>query len=510
MNPIWSLFLYLLAWLVALSPVKDQQYYEGDSMDVSRALLLKHYWHDYANWVITFVPEEWRPSPHLLFWFAVVTFFIMMGLVVIALFWWLRRKSRQNQERLEAENVKIQDLEEKIWILESEKGCVELQAETLQQRLEAQLTLQQTLDSENNDRESKVKEVIRSQTREMQELKQELGQTETLFKTEMMFHAQEMEEILMDALIVEQYLEVEREQSEILRKNLIDVSVQLEEIKSPLVVTSVKKGEVLLKNRKTQIRDKLNLEMRNKHALGELQTMRRQWQQMDQALQQKAAEMESERRDKEMEVKVLLRSHKLKVHEIEEKRLRAEICYKAEIESLKKQSQEIGGTSECELTACKKERNALRKQLDDVSAEPQLAPFGSTPGRSHQHTTRPAMRPTEFSGSSDESPQVERENLERLWADQQKTLDLEGKMEALEQDRDALEDQNFQLEQQTSALQGRVRNMTNLCQQKEQTLQYFLNKTLSKFGLRMHRMAVRKPRLSPVTETTGSWSEEDL
>ncbi|KAJ8403552.1 hypothetical protein AAFF_G00348780 [Aldrovandia affinis] len=252
--------------------------------------------------------------------------------------------------------------------------------------------------------------------------------------------------------------------------------------------------------------------MRNKHALGELQTMRRQWQQMDQALQQKAAEMESERRDKEMEVKVLLRSHKLKVHEIEEKRLRAEICYKAEIESLKKQ--EIGGTSECELTACKKERNALRKQLDDVSAEPQLAPFGSTPGRSHQHTTRNetyvVATQTEFSGSSDESPQVERENLERLWADQQKTLDLEGKMEALEQDRDALEDQNFQLEQQTSALQGRVRNMTNLCQQKEQTLQYFLNKTLSKFGLRMHRMAVRKPRLSPVTETTGSWSEEHL
>ncbi|KAJ8390976.1 hypothetical protein AAFF_G00097540 [Aldrovandia affinis] len=453
--------------------------------------------------VITLVPEEWRPSPHLLFWFAVVTFFIMMGLGVIALFWWLRGKSRQNQE-----------LEEKIWILESEKGCVELQAETLQQRLEAQLTLQQTLDSENNDRESKVKEVIRSQTREMQELKQELEQTETLFKTEMMFHAQEMEEILMDALIVEQYLEVEREQSEILQKNLIDVSVQLEEIKSPLVVTSVKKGEVLLKNRKTQIRDKLNLEMRNKHALGELQTMRGQWQQMDQALQQKAAEMESERRDKEMEVKALLSSHKLKVHKIEEKHLRAEICYEAEIESLKKQSQEIWDTSECELTACKKEINALRKQLDAVSAEPQLAPFGSTPGRSHQQTTRnetyDVATQMEFSGSSDESPQVERENLERLWAEQRKTLDLEGKMEALEQDRDALEDQNCQLEQQTSALQGRVRNMTDLCQQKEQTLQYFLNKTLSKFGLRMHRMAVRKPRLSPVTETTGSWSEEHL
>ncbi|KAJ8414047.1 hypothetical protein AAFF_G00066450 [Aldrovandia affinis] len=490
---------------------------EGDSMDVSRVLLqLKHHCHDCANWVITFVPEEWRPSPHLLFWFAVVTFFIMMGLGVTALFWWLRGKSAQNQERLEAEN-KMQELEEKIRIMESEKGCVELQAETLQQRLEAQLTLQQTLDSENNDRESKVKEVIRSQTQEMQELKQELEQTECLFKTEMMFHAQQMQEILMDVRVVEENLEVERGESEILRKNLIDVSVRLEELKSPLFVTSVKKGEVLLKNRKTQIKDKLNLEMKNRRALGEVQNMREQWQRMEQALQQKAAEVESERRDKEMEVKTLLRSHKLKVHKIEEKHLQTEISYKAEIESLKKQSQEIWDTSECELTACKKEINALRKQLDDVSAEPQLAPFGSTPGRSHQQTTHNetyvVATQTDFSGSSDESPQVEREKqvyLKRLWAEQQKTLDLEGKMEALKQDRDALDDQNCDLEQHTSALQGRVRNMTDLCQQKEQTLQYFLNKTLSTFGMRMHRMAVQEPRLSPVTETTGSWSEEDL
>ncbi|KAJ8407429.1 hypothetical protein AAFF_G00272860 [Aldrovandia affinis] len=85
-----------------------------------------------------------------------------------------------------------------------------------------------------------------------------------------------------------------------------------------------------------------------------------------------------------------------------------------------------------------------------------------------------------------------------------------GKTEALEQDRDALEDQNCQLEQQTSALEGRVRNMIDLCQQKEQTLQHFLNKTLSTFGLRMQRMAVQEPRLSPVTETTGLWSEEHL
>ncbi|KAJ8388291.1 hypothetical protein AAFF_G00135520 [Aldrovandia affinis] len=320
MNPIWRLFSFVLAWLVALPPFKDQQCYvpvcgvygpettsdcpflafniisgswhaswvkhaserptkicspeqlytflttfpiletpvkqlgvntmkEGDSMDSSRVLLqLKHYWHDCANWVITFVPEEWRPSPHFLFWFAVVTSFIMMGLGVSALFWWLRGKLSQNQERLEAQNMKIQELEENIRILESEKGCVELRAETPQQRLEAQLTLQQTLDSENNGRESKVKE--------------------------MMFHAQQMEEILMDVRIAEQNLEVEREKSEVLRKNLIDVSAQLEEIKSPLFVTSVKKGEVLLKNRKTPIKDKLNLQWSG------------QWQRMDQNLQQ--------------------------------------------------------------------------------------------------------------------------------------------------------------------------------------------------------------------------------
>ncbi|KAJ8347480.1 hypothetical protein AAFF_G00193260 [Aldrovandia affinis] len=89
----------------------------------------------------------------------------------------------------------------------------------------------------------------------------------------------------MDVRIAEQNLEVEREKSEVLRKNLIDVSAQLEEIKSPLFVTSVKKGEVLLKNRKTQITDKLNLEMKKKCALGELQNTRGQWQRMDQNLQ---------------------------------------------------------------------------------------------------------------------------------------------------------------------------------------------------------------------------------
>ncbi|KAJ8410333.1 hypothetical protein AAFF_G00203140 [Aldrovandia affinis] len=377
-------------------------------MDVSRVLLqLRHYWHHCANWVITL--QEWRPSPHLLFWFAVVTVVIVIGLGLSALFWWLRGKSGQNQERLEAENGKIQELEEKIRILESEKGCVELQAETLQQRLEAQLTLQQTLDSEKNDRESKVKEVIRSQTREMKELKQDLEQTESLFKTEMMFHAQQMEEILMDVRIAEQNLDVERES--------------------------------------------LKSFGRSEFCLGEEP--------------EKVAEVESERRDKEMEVKALLRSHKLKVHEIEEEHRRADISYEAEIESLKKESQEIWETSECELTACWKEINTLRKQLDDVSTEPQLVPFKSTPGLSHQQTTRNetcvVATQTEFSGSSDESPQVERENhiyLERLLAEQWKTLVLEGKMLALNQDRDALEDQNCKLEQQTSALQGRVRNMT--------------------------------------------------
>ncbi|KAJ8344576.1 hypothetical protein AAFF_G00237860 [Aldrovandia affinis] len=107
-----------------------------------------------------------------------------------------------------------------------------------------------------------------------------------------MFHAQEMEEILMDALIVEQYLK----QSEILRKKKVSAPVPINAFTLPAMFTWYQKytlcsglcpvGEVLLKNRKTQIRDKLNLEMRNKHALGELQTMRRQWQQMDQALQQ--------------------------------------------------------------------------------------------------------------------------------------------------------------------------------------------------------------------------------
>ncbi|KAJ8391363.1 hypothetical protein AAFF_G00089930 [Aldrovandia affinis] len=227
-----------------------------------------------------------------------------------------------------------------------------------------------TLDSENNDRESKVKEVIRSQTREMQELKEELEQTESLFKTERSrtwkLRGRSLKSFGRRCKI---------------GRCLIDVSVQLEEIKSPLFVSSVKKGEVLLRNRKTQIKDRLNLEMKNKHALGELQNMRGEWQRMDQALQQKAAEVESEHRDKDMEVKALPRSHQLKVHKIKEKHRRAKISYKAEIESLKKQSQEI-------------------------------------------------------------------------W------------------DRDALEDQNCQLEQQTSGLQGSLRNMTNLCQQKEQMLQH--------------------------------------
>ncbi|KAJ8407694.1 hypothetical protein AAFF_G00275510 [Aldrovandia affinis] len=342
----------------------------GDYMVTTEVLhLLKHYCHYCANWVITFIPEEWRPSPHVLFWFAAIAFFIRIGLdflvylattwtmilsvrqmlcaitsifywaqgAVIAHFWWVRGKAGQNRERLEAEHIQIQELEEKNRILEREKVCLELGKESLERKLEAQLTLQQTLESM-----SKAKDMVRSQRPKIQELEQELKKNESTVKTEMICHRQQMEETLMHASITEQNLEIERKESAFLRQKLTEVSTQLEETKRLVFVTPVKEGNVKapLERQRVQKRGRNSWEVGSKSALERLQDMRALCQRKDQALQQKTAQVESERWNQELKMKALLRAHKREVQEITERHLRAELCHKAEIESLKKKLQE--------------------------------------------------------------------------------------------------------------------------------------------------------------------------
>ncbi|KAJ8366293.1 hypothetical protein AAFF_G00363030 [Aldrovandia affinis] len=97
--------------------------------------------------------------------------------------------------------------------------------------------------------------------------------------------------------------------------------------------------------------------IRNRSGEAKLHNMREQWQQKDQAFQQKAAQLDFERREKQLKVKEVLRFHKQKVETIEKEHVETELSYKTEIDNLKKEIQEMKA---CVST---KDRKHLHKQF---------------------------------------------------------------------------------------------------------------------------------------------------
>ncbi|KAJ8361753.1 hypothetical protein AAFF_G00427930 [Aldrovandia affinis] len=117
------------------------------------------------------------------------------------------------------------------------------------------------------------------------------------------------------------------------------------------------------------------MEIRNRSGEAKLHNMREQWQQKDQAFQQKAAQLTFERREKQLKVKEVLRFHKQKVETIENEHVETELSYKAEIDNLKKELQEMKA---CVST---KDRKHLHKQ-QELSTRVSRRPSGSNSGGS--------------------------------------------------------------------------------------------------------------------------------
>ncbi|KAG9329297.1 hypothetical protein JZ751_006175, partial [Albula glossodonta] len=155
----------------------------------------------------------------------------------------------------------------------------------------------------------------------------------------------------------------------------------------------------------------------------------------------KSAQVDSERREKHLKVKEVLRSHKQKIEEIETERQKMAHSYISEIEALKKKKNLVkSGPAGRPLAANKKET--------------------TTPQNKVEVNTPPA-----------EQGLQEKLYLEKLQAEEKTTQELIEKIRALQQDRDAVKNEKSQMEHQAAALQDKLQNMNELCQLKEQALQ---------------------------------------
>ncbi|KAG9329467.1 hypothetical protein JZ751_004565, partial [Albula glossodonta] len=198
---------------------------------------------------------------------------------------------------------------------------------------------------------------------------------------------------------------------------------------------------MLKEDRDAQKNDMLKLQIQISSLQRKLSNLSELCEKKDQIIQQKSAQVDSERREKHLKVKEVLRSHKHKIQEIETERQKMAHSYISEIEALKKKQNSVkSGPPGRPLTANRKEITTPQNKVEV-----------STP-------------PTE-QGSQ------EKLYLEKLQAEEKKTQELIEQIRALQQDRDAVKDEKSQLEDQAAALQAKLQNMSEQCQLKEQALQ---------------------------------------
>ncbi|KAG9329468.1 hypothetical protein JZ751_004566 [Albula glossodonta] len=198
---------------------------------------------------------------------------------------------------------------------------------------------------------------------------------------------------------------------------------------------------MLKEDRDAQKNDMLKLQIQISCLQRKLSNLSELCEKKDQVIQQKSAQVDSERREKHLKVKEVLRSHKQKIQEIETEHQKMAHSYISEIEALKKKQNSVkSGPAGRPLTANRKEI--------------------TTPQNKVEVSTPPA-----------EQGSQEKLYLEKLQAEEKKTQELIEKIRALQQDRDAVKDEKSQLEDQAAALQAKLQNMSEQCQLKEQALQ---------------------------------------
>ncbi|KAG7460764.1 hypothetical protein MATL_G00202270 [Megalops atlanticus] len=411
--------------------------------------------------------------------------------------------------------------------------------------LQERLSLEQLEQCENEIMAAGPKEEVRAFKQKMQEINEKHQQTEDALKSKVAFHKKQAQDNWINVCVSERALQLERRETASLRKRLVEVSAILEGHAAPLSeptvspsakqVTHVKKGgsisrrpsrnkldesvkatlENLEKERNEHIekltadackiqkleeklsaqeveraaiqKQKCYLETHVRSLQQKLDNMNELCKQKDEALQQMVVQVESERRDKDVKVKEVLKSHRLKVQSIEEESQKKECSYKAQIASQKKKSQDNWSkafTSAQALAVERKETACLRKQLEDLSAkqeELKKSVNKPTPRYSNQQlqASQKDVAVTKSGSALDESmkstlaaAEAERDTYKKkLLNEKRQRQQLEEQVKTLVKAKDALAAEKSQLEQQNKAIQRKLETANNQCKTKENTLQ---------------------------------------
>ncbi|KAJ8365282.1 hypothetical protein SKAU_G00141130 [Synaphobranchus kaupii] len=161
------------------------------------------------------------------------------------------------------------------------------------------------------------KEEIRNFKQRIQEINEKHERTQSGLKKQVVARASE------------NALTIKRKEMASLSKRLSEASAKVAGYQEPLTEALSRSDLQIRPLRKYGAVPTKNVNTVDKS--GQLKNMNELCQKKDQALQQKAAQGDSERRDKELKVKDVRKTHKLKVQAIQEQHQKSELSYMAEV-----------------------------------------------------------------------------------------------------------------------------------------------------------------------------------
>ncbi|KAJ8366977.1 hypothetical protein AAFF_G00336230 [Aldrovandia affinis] len=345
-----------------------------DSLNATRLFhLLQAHATEGANMLLSRIPGEWQPGPSFygLSWNVLVTV-VLFSIIFLTIVWRTVcavkstiSKAKENEvqilEKLLAEQSRVQQLEEKVGMLE--QAQVVLQREKVHQELLARLR-QRNVDTNHLSQDAG------SSAQLLSEVSAQLG---PLLAASISSSEQHVTGGDIPVCACHNVAELENiAEAAVKDRDLYMRKVCDEESKSQELEGKI---QALKEQREALKKEIYIMGIQNRSGEAKLHNMREQWQQKDQAFQQKAAQLDFERREKQLKVKEVLRFHKQKVETIEKEHVETELSYKTEIDNLKKELQEMKA---CVST---KDRKHLHKQ-QELSTRVSRRPSGSNSGGS--------------------------------------------------------------------------------------------------------------------------------
>ncbi|KAJ8355119.1 hypothetical protein AAFF_G00097460, partial [Aldrovandia affinis] len=475
------------------------------------------------------IPGEWQPGPSFygLSWNVLVTV-VLFSIIFLTIVWRTVcavkstiSKAKENevqiQEKLLSEQSRVQQLEEKVGMLEQDQ--VVLQSEKVHQELQARLR-QRNVDTNHlsQDAGSSAQLTLDSKLRGMKSLREKVQETEEsrrtdgLLKTEIAYHRKQAQENWIHSRIVECTLAAEREEAAKLQQRMIEVSTQLAEMKRLVSMSSLEeegstaekledklyleklqaeeaKSEQLEEKIKTMesVQASLHTEKRHLENLNNIiqekfQIMNELCQEKDNALQQKLAQEEVEQCVSEITAagpKQWVQTFKRKIQDIAEKNEKAQNVLKNQIAFHDKKAQEnwiIACASERRLILQRKETHSLCNKLSEVSA--QLGPLlAASISSSEQHVTGGDIpvcachNVAELENIAEAAVKDRDLYMRKVCDEESKSQELEGKIQALKEQREALKKEIYIMGIQNRSGEAKLHNMREQWQQKDQAFQ---------------------------------------